>query len=337
MNAPLRVAFAGTPEFAAVALAAILEAGHEVPLVLTQPDRPAGRGMKLTASPVKQLALARGIAVDQPEKLRTAEQRARLAACAPDVLVVAAYGLILPRAVLELPRFGCLNIHASLLPRWRGAAPIQRAILAGDAESGVTIMQMDEGLDTGPMLLQERTEIDPHETGASLHDRLSEIGAHLVVAALDGLAQGRLAATPQPADGILSAAKLSREEARLDWRKPAHALERQTVPPDSVESSRTERSARTVASRCGVTRPPSPPDACGFVILRWPANTAATRRCLPSSCAAAASTGALCGPSSRISIPGCAWSTASANRSVASWCSDPLAFSIVNVTIASLP
>ncbi|HRK12486.1 MAG TPA: methionyl-tRNA formyltransferase, partial [Thauera sp.] len=157
--AALRVAFAGTPEFAACALEAILEAGYTVPLVLTQPDRPAGRGMKLTPSAVKQLALARGIEVDQPERLRTDEQRARLSACAPDVLVVAAYGLILPKAVLDMPRLGCLNIHASLLPRWRGAAPIHRAIEAGDAATGITIMQMDEGLDTGAMLLERSTAL----------------------------------------------------------------------------------------------------------------------------------------------------------------------------------
>jgi methionyl-tRNA formyltransferase len=226
MNAPLRVAFAGTPEFAAVALAAILDAGHEVPLVLTQPDRPAGRGMKLTASPVKQLALARGIAVDQPEKLRTAEQRAGLAACAPDVLVVAAYGLILPRAVLELPRFGCLNIHASLLPRWRGAAPIHRAIEAGDPETGITIMQMDEGLDTGPMLLARALPILPADTTASLHDRLAALGGAAIVEALAALAAGGLVAVPQPEQGVTYAAKIGRAEAALDWRRPAVELER---------------------------------------------------------------------------------------------------------------
>ena len=222
----LRVAFAGTPEFAACALEAILAAGYDVPLVLTQPDRPAGRGMKLTPSAVKQLALARGIAVDQPEKLRTEEQRARLAACAPDLLVVAAYGLILPKAVLELPRLGCLNFHASLLPRWRGAAPIHRAIEAGDAETGITIMQMDEGLDTGAMLLARATPILPGDTTASLHDRLAALGGECIVDALAALQRGELVATPQPAEGVTYAAKIGRAEAAIDWTRPAAEIER---------------------------------------------------------------------------------------------------------------
>lgn len=224
--APLRVAFAGTPEFAACALDAILAAGYDVPLVLTQPDRPAGRGMKLTPSPVKQLALARGIEVDQPEKLRTDEQRSRLVACAPDLLVVAAYGLILPKAVLELPRLGCINIHASLLPRWRGAAPIHRAIEAGDAETGITIMQMDEGLDTGAMLLTRRLPIQPTDTTASLHDRLATLGGECIVSALAELDTGRLTPEPQPAEGVTYAAKIGRAEATVDWTRPAVELER---------------------------------------------------------------------------------------------------------------
>jgi methionyl-tRNA formyltransferase len=224
--APLRVAFAGTPEFAACALDAILAAGYDVPLVLTQPDRPAGRGMKLTPSPVKQLALARGIEVDQPEKLRTDEQRSRLVACAPDLLVVAAYGLILPKAVLELPRLGCINIHASLLPRWRGAAPIHRAIEAGDAETGITIMQMDEGLDTGAMLLTRRLPIQPTDTTASLHDRLAALGGECIVEALAALQRGELVATPQPAEGVTYAAKIGRAEASIDWTRPAADIER---------------------------------------------------------------------------------------------------------------
>ncbi|HRP67098.1 MAG TPA: methionyl-tRNA formyltransferase [Thauera sp.] len=222
----LRVAFAGTPEFAACALEALLAAGYAVPLVLTQPDRPAGRGMKLTPSAVKQLALARGIAVDQPEKLRTEEQRARLAECAPDVLVVAAYGLILPKAVLALPRLGCLNIHASLLPRWRGAAPIHRAIEAGDAETGITIMQMDEGLDTGAMLLKRATPILPGDTTATLHDRLAALGGECIVDALAALQRGELVATPQPTEGVTYAAKIGRAEASIDWTRPAAAIER---------------------------------------------------------------------------------------------------------------
>ncbi len=222
----LRVAFAGTPEFAAQALDAILKAGYAVPLVLTQPDRPAGRGMKLSPSAVKQLALANGIEVDQPEKLRTEEQRARLAARAPDVLVVAAYGLLLPPAVLALPRLGCINIHASLLPRWRGAAPIHRAIEAGDAETGITIMQMDEGLDTGPMLLRRALPIAADDTTASLHDRLAALGGECIVEALGALAGGGLAATPQPAEGVTYAAKIGRAEADIDWSRPAAEIER---------------------------------------------------------------------------------------------------------------
>ena len=225
-NAPLRVAFAGTPEFAACALEAILAAGHEVALVLTQPDRPAGRGMKLSPSAVKQLALANGIAVDQPEKLRTDAQRARLVACAPDVLVVAAYGLILPPAVLELPRLGCINIHASLLPRWRGAAPIHRALEAGDSETGITIMQMDAGLDPGAMLLKRSLPILPDDTTASLHDRLAVLGGECIVEALSALQGEGLRPTPQPADGVSYAAKIGRAEAFVDWSRPALELER---------------------------------------------------------------------------------------------------------------
>jgi methionyl-tRNA formyltransferase len=222
----LRVAFAGTPDFAARALDAIIAAGFDVVLVLTQPDRPAGRGMKQLASPVKQLALAHGLAVDQPEKLRTDAQRATLAACAPDVLVVAAYGLILPREVLELPRLGCINIHASLLPRWRGAAPIHRAIEAGDRETGITIMRMDEGLDTGPMLMMQAIAIDAADTTATLHDRLAALGAQMIVDTLRQLPHQALAATPQPTDGATYAAKVAKNEATLDWRRPALELER---------------------------------------------------------------------------------------------------------------
>jgi len=221
----MKVAFAGTPEFAAVALEAILAAGFEVPLVLTQPDRPAGRGMQLQPSPVKQVALAAGIPVHQPEKLRTAEQQAPLAEAGVDVLVVAAYGIILPQAVLDLPRLGCLNIHGSLLPRWRGAAPIHRAIQAGDAETGITIMQMDAGLDTGPMLLKRAEPINADDTTGGLHDRLAWLGAEMIVEALEAL-PGGLAATPQPADGVTYAAKIGKAEAIVDWTRPAIELER---------------------------------------------------------------------------------------------------------------
>ncbi|MDR2689061.1 MAG: methionyl-tRNA formyltransferase [Azoarcus sp.] len=224
---PLKVAFAGTPTFAARALDAIIAAGYAVPLVLTQPDRPAGRGMKPALSEVKQRAQAHGLAIDQPERLRTAEQHARLLACRPDVLVVAAYGLILPPEVLTLPRLGCLNIHASCLPRWRGAAPIHRAIEAGDPETGITIMQMDAGLDTGPMLLIRTLPIAATDTTASLHDKLAQLGAEAIVDILARLQQGAPPpATPQSVDGVTYAHKIARHEARLDWRRSAIELER---------------------------------------------------------------------------------------------------------------
>jgi methionyl-tRNA formyltransferase len=234
MSAALKVAFAGTPEFAREALQAILKAGFEVPLVLTQPDRPAGRGMKLQASPVKQLALEHGIAVAQPTSLRldgkypdeARAAQAALQAAQPDVMVVAAYGLILPQWVLDLPRLGCLNIHGSLLPRWRGAAPIHRAIEAGDAETGITIMQMDAGLDTGDMLLIEKDAIRPEDTTAILHDRLAHLGGRLIVEALEMAACGGLTATPQPSEGVNYAHKVDKAEAAIDWSLPANTLAR---------------------------------------------------------------------------------------------------------------
>jgi methionyl-tRNA formyltransferase len=230
----MRVAFAGTPEFARVALAAISAAGFTLPLVLTQPDRPAGRGLRLQPSAVKAWAEAQAIPVAQPRGLRSdgrfpedaAAARAALVAAAPDVLVVAAYGLILPAWVLALPRLGCINIHASLLPRGRGAAPIHRAIEAGDLETGVTIMQMDAGLDTGPMLLAEPIRIEPVETTASLLPRLARLGAELAVRALRLAEAGALQAVPQPADGISYARKVGKEEAAIDWREPAATIER---------------------------------------------------------------------------------------------------------------
>ncbi len=221
----MKLIFAGTPVFAAEALRALIAAGHEIALVLTQPDRPAGRGMSLQASPVKQLALEHGLAVYQPSTLKTPEAQAELAAVGADVMVVAAYGLILPQAVLDLPARGCLNIHASLLPRWRGAAPIQRALLAGDALSGVGIMQMEAGLDTGPVLLQRELAIAPDETAGSLHDRLTALGAELIV---EVLAQATWpAAVPQPVDGITYAHKLEKAEAQIDWTQSAAAIDRQ--------------------------------------------------------------------------------------------------------------
>ena len=224
----MRVGFAGTPPFAATALAAIVAAGHDVAVVLTQPDRPQGRGLKLEPSAVKALAQARGLAVLQPPTLKTAEARAPVTAIPVDVLVVAAYGLILPPAILGWPTHGGINIHASLLPRWRGAAPVQRALLAGDTETGITIMQMDEGLDTGPMLDVVRVAIGPRETTGSLIDRLAAVGADAIVATLARLARdGALRGTPQPAAGATYAAKIGREDAVVDWRNDAVALDRQ--------------------------------------------------------------------------------------------------------------
>ncbi len=220
----MKLIFAGTPEFARQALAAIIAAGHDVVLVLTQPDRPSGRGMKLTPSPVKQEAEKHGIPVYQPEKLKDPATHEAIRAADAEVMVVAAYGLILPQAVLDIPPRGCLNIHASLLPRWRGAAPIQRAIEAGDAETGIGIMQMEAGLDTGPVLLEKRLPIEPEDTGASLHDKLAALGAAAVVEALARLHE--LKPVSQPEQGVTYAHKLSKEDARLDWSLPAEVLAR---------------------------------------------------------------------------------------------------------------
>lgn len=229
----MRLIFAGTPPFAAAALNALADAGHDLALVLTQPDRPAGRGMKLTPSAVKQAALARGLPVYQPPSLKSPEAQATLRAVDADVMVVAAYGLILPQAVLDLPRLGCLNIHASLLPRWRGAAPIQRAVMAGDAESGVCVMKMEAGLDTGPVGMVERLEIGPDMTSGELHDRLALLGADLMVRALAALGRGALRFTPQPEEGVTYAAKIGNAEAKLNWARPArqvHNLVRGLAP-----------------------------------------------------------------------------------------------------------
>ena len=230
----MKVIFAGTPEFARVALESLLAAGFEVPLVLTQPDRPAGRGMKLQASPVKQCALEHDIAVAQPMSLRldgkypeeAAAAKAAIDAAQADVMVVAAYGLILPQWVLDTPRLGCLNIHASLLPRWRGAAPIHRAIEAGDTETGVTIMQMDAGLDTGDMCMIERLPILAEDTTASLHDKLAVLGGRLIVEALEMAACGGLQRTPQPTDGVTYAHKIEKAESLINWRESAEVISR---------------------------------------------------------------------------------------------------------------
>lgn len=222
--APLKIVFAGTPEFAAVSLRALLASGHRVEAVLTQPDRPAGRGRKLVASPVKQLAERHGLSVLQPETLKDETIRAALTRLQPDVIVVVAYGLIVPPAVLSLPRYGCINVHASLLPRWRGAAPIQRAIEAEDRETGVGIMQMEAGLDTGPVLLEKRIPIEPSDTGGTLHDRLADLGAEALMEALADLPAHLAAARPQAQAGVTYAHKLQREDARLDWTQDAVRL-----------------------------------------------------------------------------------------------------------------
>ncbi|MGC3873761.1 methionyl-tRNA formyltransferase [Halomonas sp. GXIMD04776] len=226
MSRSLRVIFAGTPEFAAESLRALLASSHELVAVYTQPDRPAGRGRKLIPSPVKALALEHGIPVHQPQSMKDTSTRQALDALDADVMVVAAYGLILPQAVLDTPRLGCLNVHASLLPRWRGAAPIQRAIEAGDSETGITIMQMDAGLDTGDMLLTRTVPIDTTTVGGDLHDRLAQLGGEAIVAALNALATDTLTATPQPADGVTYAHKLSKAEAQLDFTCFADELAR---------------------------------------------------------------------------------------------------------------
>ena len=244
----MRIVFAGTPEFARLALVALIEAGHTIPLVLTQPDRPAGRGLKLTPSPVKQAALDAGIPVAQPRSLRldgkypdeAAEAHRLLTEAAPDVMVVAAYGLILPQWTLDLPRLGCLNIHASLLPRWRGAAPIQRAIEAGDAQTGITIMQMDVGLDTGDMLDIRSVPIGPNDTAATLHDALAAVGARAIVDVVQAMADGQApAAQPQPEVGVTYAAKLDKAEAALDWSLPAETLARRIRAFDPVPGATT--------------------------------------------------------------------------------------------------
>ncbi|MBP2228141.1 methionyl-tRNA formyltransferase [Azospirillum agricola] len=227
MTAPLRLVFMGTPDFAVPSLAALIGAGHAVVCVYSQPPRPAGRGQQVQASPVHRFAEEHGIPVRTPKSLRNAEAQAEFAALDADAAVVAAYGLILPQPVLDAPRLGCVNVHGSLLPRWRGAAPIQRSILAGDAETGITIMQMDIGLDTGAMLSKEAVAITPATTASSLHDELAALGARMIAPALAGLAAGTLAAEPQPEEGVTYAAKLTREDGRLDWTRDAACVERQ--------------------------------------------------------------------------------------------------------------
>jgi methionyl-tRNA formyltransferase len=245
---PLRVAFMGTPDFALPTLRALAEAGHCIAAVYSQPPRPAGRGQKERPSPVQAYAESRGWEVRAPKTLKSPETQAAFVALELDVAVVVAYGLLLPQAFLDAPRLGCVNVHASLLPRWRGAAPIQRAILAGDAETGVTIMQMNAGLDTGPMLLQRPVPID-RLNAQELHDRLAGLGASMINEAL-GLAAGKLAARPQPADGITYADKIGKAEGRLDWRDSAAALERRvrafTPWPGAYFEVKSERGCERV-------------------------------------------------------------------------------------------
>ena len=285
----LRVAFAGTPEFARTALQHLLEAGYRPPLVLTQPDRPAGRGLRLQASAVKQLALAHGLPVAQPRSLRLDGKYPQDAAAAelalrdarPDVLVVAAYGLILPQWVLSLPRLGCINIHGSLLPRWRGAAPVQRAIEAGDTHTGICIMQMDVGLDTGAILRRESLAIEPDDTSASLSPRLAELGARLLLLTLRDLAEGRAERQVQSADGVSYAHKIDKAEAPIDWRQDAAAIERRVrafdpFPGASFQWQGESHKLWRAAVRAGVAGPagsvlPSAPGtlrvACGHDAL----------------------------------------------------------------------
>jgi len=222
----LRIAFMGTPDFSVPALRALADAGHNIVAVYCQPPKPAGRGHHVQKSSVQQAAETLKISVHTPKTLRDADEQKKFANLSADVAVVAAYGLILPEPILMAPKYGCVNIHASLLPRWRGAAPIQRAILAGDAESGITIMQMDKGLDTGAMLLQEKLPITSETTASSLHDELMDMGARLIVRTVEELASGKIKPTPQPEDGATYAAKLTREDGRIDWGKPAAVIER---------------------------------------------------------------------------------------------------------------
>jgi methionyl-tRNA formyltransferase len=270
----------GTPDFATTILSALLDAGHRIRAVYTQPPRPAGRGHRLHPSSVQELAERHGLPVHCPPSLRDPAAQEEFAAIPAEAAVVVAYGLLLPKPVLEAPRLGCIKVHASLLPRWRGAAPIQRAILAGDAETGITIMQMDEGLDTGPILLRKAIPIAPDETAGRLSERLAALGACLIVEALDRLARGILRAQPQSSEGATCAAKLRRDETRLDWRRSAIEMERQVRAfdprPGAWFESQGER-LRVLAAETGSHAAPAPPGtvlderlsiACGEGVFR---------------------------------------------------------------------
>ena len=270
MSSGLTVVFAGTPDFSVPALEAIAASRHRIVAAYTQPDRRAGRGLRTESSPVKAAAAARGIPVEQPATLKDPAAVDRLAGWRPDVMVVVAYGLLLPQAVLDVPRLGCLNIHASLLPRWRGAAPIQRAILAGDRRTGITIMQMEAGLDTGPMLSRQAVEIGPEETGGSLNDRLARLGASMIVEALDRLETGTAQFEPQDGSLATYARKLSKAEALIDWSRPAEVIERQVraFDPWPVAETRLDgQQLRIWAARTGSGTATAPP---GTVVASGP-------------------------------------------------------------------
>jgi len=271
---PLRIVFAGTPEFSVPALQALHDAGHSIVAVYTQPDRPAGRGREVASSAVKQRALALGVPVEQPPTLKSPDAQQRLAAYAPDLMVVVAYGLILPQAVLDIPRLGCLNIHGSLLPRWRGAAPIQRAVLAGDERTGISIMLMDAGLDTGPELLRRELTIGPRATGGELHDRLAPLGAQAIVEAVQGWAAGTLRAMPQPAAGATYAVKIRKDEARIDWTRTADEIDRQVraFNPWPVAETRLGGEQVRIWEACPVTAEnAAEPHAAPGTVLKAPA------------------------------------------------------------------
>jgi len=262
----MRLAFAGTPAFARVALQALLDAGHDVALVVTQPDRPAGRGLKLRPSEVKSLALERGLPLQQPASLKPAQTLPLLQVARAQALVVAAYGLILPQSVLDLFPLGCINIHASLLPRWRGAAPIQRAVLAGDAQTGISIMRMDAGLDTGPIYLSEAIPVVDRDTAHSLHDKLAALGARCIVRALPGIASGALTPRPQPEAGVTYAYKIEKDEAELDWRRSAAELDRQVRAFDPFPVATTHRGEELL--RVWAARPLEAPAGTPGLVLQ---------------------------------------------------------------------
>jgi methionyl-tRNA formyltransferase len=266
----MRLVFAGTPQFAAVSLAALLQHGHHVVLVLTQPDRPSGRGLNSMQSPVKVLAEAHNIALQQPATLRALTVQQALRAWPAEAWVVAAYGLLLPPPILELAPLGCINVHASLLPRWRGAAPIQRAILAGDPLSGVSIMRMDAGLDTGPVFLRRSVPIDPAETAGSLHDRLAQQGAQALCEVLDQLAAGGACAEPQGEAGACYAHKITRADARIDWTRPATEIERLLRALDPVPGAFTDRGGETLKLWRGYVGPGRAGSEPGTVLQTGP-------------------------------------------------------------------